>query len=188
LKITVATALVVSAFALPAIAADSYSIDPNHTFPSFEINHLGFSNLRGVFNSSSGKIVLDPAGKGGSMEISVDTASVTTGQAKRDEHLRSDEFFNVAKFPNMTFKSNKLKYNGDKLVGADGDLTLLGVTKPVSLTVTYFNCGVNPISKKPTCGGNATGTIKRSDFGMKAFAPGISDEVKLFISAEASKD
>jgi len=188
LKTKLAAALIASAFALPAIAADSYTIDPNHTFPGFEINHLGFSYLRGTFNSSSGKIVLDPAAKGGSMDISIDTASVSTGQAKRDEHLRSDEFFNSAKYPNMTFKSNKLKYSGNKLAGADGELTLLGVTKPVSLTVTYFNCGVHPMSKKTVCGGNATATIKRSDFGMTSFAPALGDEVKLLISAEANKD
>ena len=181
-------ALIASALSLSAIAADSYTIDPQHTFPSFEINHLGFSTMHGSFYTTSGKIALDPTGNAGSMEVSIDTSSVTTGYGKRDEHLKSEDFFNVAKFPTMTFKSNKLKYSGGKLVGADGELTLLGVTKPVSLTVTSFNCGTNPLMKKPECGGNATATIKRSDFGMNTYVPAISDEVRIAIEVEAFKD
>jgi polyisoprenoid-binding protein YceI len=179
---------VATAIPLAALAADSYTIDPAHTFPGFEINHLGFSNMRGTFNTTSGKIVLDPLGRAGSIDAVIDVSSVTTGQAKRDEHLRSPDFFDVAKYPTMTFKSTKLKYNGNSLVSADGDLTLHGVTKPVSLTVTNFHCAANPISKKPTCGGNATATIKRSEFGISTYVPAISDEVKISIEVEAIKD
>jgi polyisoprenoid-binding protein YceI len=189
LKIKFPAALVIAAaFTLPAAAADSYTVDPDHTYPSFEINHLGFSTMHGTFDSTSGKVVLDTAAKTGSIDISIDTASLDTGHAKRDKHLRSEEFFNVARFPAMVFKSNKLKFNGDKLVGADGDLTLLGVTKPVSLTMTSFNCGMHPMAKKPACGGNATAAIKRTDFGMGAYVPGVSDEVKISIQVEALKD
>lgn len=171
-----------------AFAADSYTMDPAHTYASFEINHLGFSTARGGFYESAGKVALDPAAKSGMIEVTIQAKSLFTGHGKRDEHLKGDEFFNVEKFPTITFKSNKLKFNGDKLAGADGELTLLGVTKPVSLTVESFNCGNHPIAKKPVCGANAVTMIKRSDFGMKAYLPAIGDDVKLEIQAEAFKD
>ena len=183
--IAAATSLALTA---PAFAADSYTADPTHTYPSFEINHLGFSTTRGSFEKSQGKITLDPAAKSGSIDITVDTASISTGLAKRDDHLRGEDFFNVAKFPTMTFKASKLRFSGDKLVGADGDLTLLGVTKPVSLTIDSFVCGNHPMNKKPLCGANATTTIKRSEWGMKAYVPAVSDEVKIAIQIEAFKD
>lgn len=188
MKQTLAVFAISAAFALPAAAADSYTIDPSHTYPSFEINHLGFSTMRGTFDATSGSVTLDPAAKSGSIEISIDTASIDTGHAKRDEHLKTDEFFNVAKFPSMTYKSTRLKFNGDKLAGADGELTLLGVTRPVSLAVTSFNCGPHPMNKKPVCGANATATIKRSEFGMKTYVPAVGDEVKISIEVEAVKN
>lgn len=188
MKHTIATIVVAATFAGPALAADSYTMDPAHTYPSFEVNHLGFSVSRGSFQKSSGKIMLDNAAKSGAIEVNIDTASLNTGWTKRDDHLKSDEFFNVAKFPTMTFKSSKLKFNGDKLVGADGDLTLLGVTKPVTLNVDWFACGNHPIAKKPVCGANATTTIKRSEFGMNTYVPAIGDEVKIAIQVEAFKD
>ena len=187
-RTTLIAAVLVATVAVPAIAADSYTIDPQHSFPSFEVNHLGFATIRGSFYSMSGKVVLDPAGKAGSIDATIDMSSVTTGYAKRDEHLKTDDFFDVAKYPTMTYKSNKLKYSGGKLTGVDGELTLHGVTKPVSLTVTHFYCGANPVMKKPTCGADATARIKRSDFGVSAFVPGISDEVKIAIGVEAFKD
>jgi polyisoprenoid-binding protein YceI len=188
LKVALTAAALAAAVSLSAYAADSYTIDPAHTFPGFEINHLGFSNMHGTFNGTSGKIVLDPAGKGGSIEATIDLTSVATGQAKRDEHLKSPDFFDVAKYPTMTYKSTKLKYNGNNLAGADGELTLHGVTKPVSLTVTNFNCGAHPMSKKPTCGGNATATVKRSEFGIMTAIPAVADEVKISLEVEAIKD
>jgi polyisoprenoid-binding protein YceI len=187
LKHTLAALAISAAFALPA-AADSYTIDPGHTYPGFEINHLGFSTMRGTFDATSGSVTLDPAAKSGSIEITIDTASIDTGHAKRDDHLKSEEFFNVAKFPSMTYKATKLKFNGDKLAGADGELTLLGVTKPVTLAVTSFNCGPHPMNKKQVCGANATATIKRSEFGMKAYVPAVGDEVKISIEVEAVKN
>jgi polyisoprenoid-binding protein YceI len=188
MKRTFVAALIATAFAAPAFAADSYTADPSHTYPSFEINHLGFSTTRGSFEKSSGKITLDTAAKSGSIDITIDTASLHTGFAKRDDHLKSEEFFNVAKFPTMTFKSSKLKFNGDTVVGADGELTLLGVTKPVSLAVDAFKCGANPITKKPLCGANATATIKRSEFGLSAYVPAVADEVRIEVQIEAYKD
>lgn len=189
MKFELAALLAAAAIALPAAAAqESYTVDPDHTYPSFDVNHLGFSTMRGTFTSSTGKIILDRQNMGGSIDITIDTGSVFTGHAKRDAHLRSDSFFNVAQFPQMTFRSTKLKFHKGELTGADGELTLLGKTRPVSLIVSAFNCGTHPIAKKPACGANATATIKRSEFGMDAYVPAVSDEIKLFIEVEAFKD
>ena len=188
LKTQLAAFLISAAFALPATAADSYSVDPAHTFPNFEINHLGFSTMHGRFGATNGKVVLDSAAKSGSIDITIDTTSIDTGHAKRDTHLKSEEFFNVGKFPTLIYKATKLKFNGDKLTGADGELTLLGVTKPVSLAMTSFNCGPHPMNKKQMCGANATAMIKRSDFGLSAYLPAVGDEVKINIEIEAVKD
>ena len=188
LKTQLAAFLITAAFALPATAADSYTVDPAHTYPNFEINHLGFSTMHGRFGATNGKIVLDSAAKSGSIDITIDATSIDTGHAKRDTHLKSEEFFNVGKFPILTYKATRLNFNGDKLTGADGELTLLGVTKPVSLAVTSFICGPHPMNKKQMCGANATATIKRSDFGLSTYVPAVSDEVKIVIEVEAVKD
>ena len=188
MKTQFAAVLITAAFALPAAAADSYTVDPSHTYPNFEINHLGFSTMHGRFGATTGKIVLDTAAKSGSIDITIDATSIDTGHAKRDTHLKSDEFFNVGKFPTLTYKSTKLKFDGDKLSGADGELTLLGVTKPVSLAVNAFKCAPHPMNKKPMCGANAITTIKRSDFGLSAYVPAVGDEVTISIEVEAVKD
>lgn len=188
MKRSLAAVLLSSSLAAPAFAADSYTADPAHTYPNFEVGHLGFSTARGVFEKTSGKITLDPTAKSGTIDITIETASLHTGWPKRDDHLKSEEFFNVAKFPAMTYKSSKLKFDGDKLAAVDGELTLLGVTKPVNLTVTYFKCANHPMTKKPMCGANATATIKRSEFGMSTYVPAIDDEVKIEIQIEALKD
>ena len=177
-----------AAFALPAAAADSYTVDPAHTYPNFEINHLGFSTMHGRFGATNGKIALDPAAKSGSIDITIDATSIDTGHAKRDAHLKGEEFFNVGKFPTLSYKATKLRFNGDKLSGADGELTMLGVSKPVSLAVSAFNCGPHPMNKKQMCGAAATATIKRSDFGLSAYVPAVGDEVKIVIEVEAVKD
>ena len=169
-------------------AADSYTIDSRHTYPVFEVNHLGFSTQRGRFNKSSGKIALDTAAKSGSVELTIDTASIDMGLDKWDEHMKSPDFFDVAKHPTITFKSTKVSFDGDKVVGATGDMTLLGVTKPVTLALSGFRCGDHPMLKKIVCGVDVTTTIKRSDFGMKYGIPAIGDEVKLIVPVEAIKD
>ena len=188
MKTQLAAILITATFALPATAADTYTVDPAHTFPNFEINHLGFSTMHGRFGATNGKVVLDTAAKSGSIDITIDATSIDTGHAKRDTHLKSEEFFNVGKFPTLSYKATKLKFSGDKLTGADGELTLLGVSKPVSLAVTFFNCGPHPMNKKQMCGANATATIKRSDFGLSAYVPAVGDEVKISIEVEATKD
>jgi len=175
-------------FSAPAHAADTYTIDPTHTWPVFEVNHLGFSTQRGRFNKSSGKITLDTAAKKGSVELSIEAASLDMGFDKWDEHMKSDEFFNVAKFPSMRFVSEKLVFDGDKVVAAEGSFTLLGVTKPVALTVSNFRCAPHPMAKKPACGADITATLKRSEFGMTKYVPVVSDEVKISVPVEAIKD
>ena len=172
-----------------ALARDTYTIDSRHTFPVVETKHLGFSTQRGRFNNTSGKIALDRAAKNGSIDVTIQVASIDMGIEKWDEHLKSEDFFNAAKFPTITFKSNKLVFNGDVLAGAEGELTMLGVTKPVTLAVVNFRCGPNPVTKKEMCGADTSTTIRRSDWGMKYGAPiVISDEVKISIPVEAYKD
>lgn len=181
---------------LAAVAApETYTLDPTHTNPNFSVQHLGMSTVWGHFERATGKVVIDRAAKTGSIEVKIPTATISTGDAKRtdgqrsrDEHLRTTDFFNVAEFPDMVFKSTKLNFTGDKVHSIDGTLTLLGVTKPVTLTASSFNCGANPMSKKDMCGADLVGTIKRTDFGMKYAVPAIGDEVKLFIAVEGYKD
>ena len=183
-------AIMVIAASLPlsALAADSYTVDPNHTFPNFTINHLGFSTMHGRFDRTSGTITLDRTAKTGSVDISIETASISTGFSKRDDHLKSPDFFNAAEFPAITYKSTAVHFNGDKPSSIDGNLTISGVTKPVTLTITDFNCGTNPMSKKDECGAAATAQIKRSDFGVKYGLPAIGDDVNMDFEIEAFKN
>lgn len=173
---------------MPACAEESYTIDPAHIWPVFEINHLGYSTQRGRFNKSSGKITLDTRAKKGSVNLAIETASLDMGFDKWDEHMKSEDFFNVAKFPTMNFTSDKLKFKGKKVVAAKGSFTLLGVTKPMTVKVSNFRCAPHPMNKKQTCGANISASLKRSDFGMTKFLPGISDEVKIMVPVEAIKD
>jgi polyisoprenoid-binding protein YceI len=183
------TALVISvALPMSAFAADSYTIDPYHTFPHFSISHLGFSTLQGRFDQTSGTVTLDRAAKTGSVNISIATDSVSTGYVKRDEHLKSPDFFNAAEFPTITYKSTAMHFKGDKPASVDGNLTIMGVTKPVTLTIDAFNCGTNPMNKKDECGAGASAQIKRSDFGVKYGLPNIGDDVKLVFEIEAIKN
>jgi polyisoprenoid-binding protein YceI len=182
-----ASLAIATAVATPAFAADTYNIDPNHTFPVFEVNHLGFSTQRGRFNKTTGTVVLDAAAKKGSVELTIDVASLDMGFPTWDQHMAADGFFNTEKFPTITFKSNKLIFEGDKVVGAEGDFTLLGVTKPIKLAVSNFKCGPNPMNKKEMCGAEISTTIKRSEFGMTKYVPAISDDIKIFSAVEAYK-
>lgn len=184
-----ATLLLAAALVSPAVAAESYTIDPRHTYPSFEINHFGFSTQRGYFEKSRGKVTLDQAAKTGSIELTVDTASLHLGFPEWSKLITSSEgFFNAEKFPTMSFKSDKLIFEGDKLIAAEGDFTLLGVTKPLRLTVANFRCAPLPMNKKVICGAEVTATIKRSEFGMIKYLPSVGDEVKILSSVEAIRD
>lgn len=183
-----ATFAISAALATSAFAADSYTIDKNHTFPVFEVNHLGFSTQRGRFNNASGKITLDLAGKSGSVDLTIDTTSLDMGFETWKQHMSEEGFFNVGKFPTIIFKSNKLVFDGDKVVAAEGSFTLLGMTKPLRLTVSNFRCGTHPMNKKAMCGADITTTLKRSDYGMTKYLPAIGDEVKISSPVEAYKD
>ena len=173
---------------------ENYTIDPAHSYAYFEVEHLGVSNQRGRFDRTSGKFTLDHAAKSGSVELNIETASVSTGDNVKgsrprtlDDHLKTVDFFNVAEFPRMSFKSTGVKFTGDNPSEIAGQLTLLGVTKPLTLKVERWVCKDNPMSKKPMCGGNATATLKRTDWGMKYGVPAISDEVRLWFSVEGYK-
>lgn len=181
-------ALASGLFAATAVAApETYNIDPTHTFPSFEVGHLGFSTQRGRFNTTSGAIVLDREKKTAKVDIKIDAASISTGLPKLEDHLRNPDFFDVAKHPTISFQSTGARFEGDKLAALDGKLTMRGVTKPVTLNLTSFYCGMNPIVKKPACGADAETTIKRSDFGINYALPAVRDDVKLLVQIEAHK-
>lgn len=173
----------------PAFAAPvSYKIDPAHTAVAFIVNHIGFSNVIGRFNTVGGDISFDKdAVEKSTVTVTIDAASIDTNHAKRDEHLRSPDFFNAKEFPKLTFKSTKIEKTGDKTGKLHGDLTMLGVTKPVVLDVTFNKDGVSPASKLETTGFSARGTVKRTDFGMKYGAPAVGDDIQLLIEIEAVK-
>ena len=167
----------------------TYNVDPAHTYPAFEADHMGgLSIWRGKFNSSAGKIVYDKAAKAGSVEITIDTKSIDFGHDKMNEHASSAEIFDTAKFPTAVFKGKLAKFNGEAPTEVQGELTLHGVTKPVTLKVLSFLCKPNPMTKKETCGADALATINREDFGVsygKSF--GFKMEVTLRITVEAVK-
>lgn len=169
-------------------ATETYVIDGTHTFPRFEYSHFGYSNQVSRFDKTSGKITLDRAAKTGSVDVVIDAKSVNTGYALFNDHIQGEDYFYTAKYPTITFKSSSLKFDGDKLVAVNGDLTVKGVTKPVTLTVTSFHCMPHPMLKRDACGANATTKIKRSEFNAGKNAPYVSDEVTLTIPVEAVKE
>jgi polyisoprenoid-binding protein YceI len=184
LQFLFATLLAVSTTS--AIAA-TYNVDPSHTYPSFEADHMGLSVWRGKFDKTSGTITMDRAAKTGALDITIDAGSIDFGLDKMNTHAKSPDMFNVEKFPTVSYKSKSFKFEGDKLVGVDGELTLLGVTKPVSLKVDKFNCIMHPRLKREVCGANAVAEFKRTDFGLNYATPAFAPEVKLAIQIEAIK-
>lgn len=185
-KICFAVAMMAS---VSAHAVEKYTIDPFHTYPNFEIDHLGFSIMHGRFGKTEGSLTIDWAKNTGSVDITIDAASIDTGMKKRDDHLRSPDFINAAEFPEITYKSTKVVINADKSAKVEGDLTLMGVSKPVTLTVKRINCGDHPMQKGTyVCGLNAEGMIKRSDFGVTYALPAVGDEMKLNIEVEAKRN
>jgi polyisoprenoid-binding protein YceI len=169
-------------------APETFAIDPGHTAPRFEYSHFGFSNQSHSFDKTSGKIVIDREARTGSVDVSIDAKSVNTGFALFNEHIQGEDFFNTAAFPNITFKSTKVKFKKDKPVAVDGDLTIKGVTRPVTLTLTAFQAMPHPMMKKDAIGANAITRIKRSDFNMGKYVPNVSDDVTLTIAVEAIKE
>lgn len=176
-------------------APESYTMDPYHTFVHFAVDHNDYSWIWGRFDRTSGKFTIDRQARSGTLEIEVETASVSTGDSARgnrprarDEHLRSADFFNAVEFPRMTYKSTSVRFNAEVPVEVRGELTLLGVARPVTLTVDRWKCAPHPVTKRAICGGNATGSLKRSEFGMKWGIPATGDEVKVLVTFEAFKD
>ena len=179
------TLICASAGAAPTL----YSVDPNHTYPSFEADHIGgLSVWRGKFKHTSGTVLLDRGASAGTIDITVDTKSLDFGNDRLNEHAQGPEIFDVAKYPTATFKGKLSRFEGDKPVEASGELTLHGITKPVTLNIGSFLCKINPMSKKEVCGADVSGTFNRSDFGIGfGREMGFRQEVKLAIQVEAIK-
>jgi polyisoprenoid-binding protein YceI len=179
----IAATLSSAAYAAP----ETYMIEPSHSMPRFEYSHFGYSLQLSRFDTVSGKITIDRAAKSGSVDVTIDAKSVNTGSTLFNGHIQGEDFFDTAKYPTITFKSNKVKFDGDKVASVDGDLTVKGITKPVTLTVNSFLCMPHPMMKKDACGATATTKVKRSDFNMGKYAPYVGDEVTLTIPVESVK-
>jgi polyisoprenoid-binding protein YceI len=182
-----AGAALLAATAVNAVEPDLFVIDSSHTFPAFEVNHLGISTQRGRFDRTTGRITLDRAARVGSITIEIDATSVSTGNPVLDLALRGEDFFNVARFPRLSFRSDRMVFEKDEPVRAEGELTLLGVSKPVVLKLLHFGCTRKPLLVRVTCGTDITAAISRSAFGMTAWPSFIGDEVRLEIQVEAIK-
>lgn len=174
-------------FAASAAPA-TYKMDPEHTFPSFEADHMGVSLWRGKFDKTSGTMLLDREARTGSVDVTVDLGSVDFGHKKMNEHAVSNEFFDVAKYPKATYKGKLTDFVDGKPTKVVGDLNLHGVTKPVTLNIDLFNCIPHPMLKRELCGADATGTFKRDDFGLTAGKDyGFKMDVVLRIQMESIK-
>lgn len=183
-KIAAAVFGVFVATGVTSVAADTYRVDPVHSAVIFRIQHLGVSDAFGRINDPSGSFFLDEADPGkNSMEISVNTHKVDTANDKRDKNLRSPDFFNVEEFPPISFKSREFEKTGVKTYRITGDLTMLGVTKPLTVTATRVGSGKDPWGRYRT-GFTTEFTIKRSEFGMDFLMSGLGDDVHITVSVE----
>ncbi len=181
--LTLATLLSFVAYAAP----ETYVIEPSHSMPRFEYSHFGYSLQLSRFDTVAGTITIDRAAKSGSVDVTIDAKSVNTGSTLFNGHIQGEDFFDTVKYPTITFKSNKVKFDGDKVASVEGDLTVKGITKPVTLIVNSFLCMPHPMMKKDACGATATTKVKRSDFNMGKYAPYVGDEITLTIPVEAVK-
>ena len=185
---TLLSALLLSALIPAASAAETFTLDPEHTFPSFEIGHQGISVMRGKFNRSKGRAMFDAEKQQGAIDVRVDATSGDTGHDGLNKKLLGGNFFRTAQFPEIVFQSNQVEFKDGKPVTAIGNLTLLGVTKPVTLEIRSYGCTLQFLTRRPMCGADVHTVIKRSDFGMNYGIPMIGDEVKLAIEVEGFKD
>lgn len=183
----IALATAVTALMSAPVMADpvTYTVDDSHTFADFSYNHMGLSQQLNTFDNASGTVVLDLDAKTGEVDITIDTKSVNTGHEGFNGHIQGEEFLDTEQFPTATFKSTKVVFEGDTPTAVEGDLTIKGITKPITFEITQFNAMPHPMLKKPAMGANATANILRSDFNADKFAPGVSDEVTLTLSVEA---
>lgn len=172
--------------ATPAFAApDKYSFDPAHTQILFSVSHLGFSHSHGRFNTFDGSFTFDEKNpEASSVDVTIDTGSVDMGSKEWDDAVKADALLNAKKFPKMMFKSTSVTKTDEKTGTVTGDLTLLGVTKPVTLSVTFNKSGNHPYTKNHLAGFSASATLKRSDFGMAKYIPDVGDEVSITIEVE----
>lgn len=184
IALLIAAGVSLTAFAAP----ENFSSDEHHTFSSFSYSHFGYSTQQSRFNNTKAKITLDRAAKTGSVEATIDAKSVDTGSKLFDQHIQGEDFLDTAKFPTITFKSTKFNFTGDQPSSVEGNLTIKGVTKPVTLKITHFQCMDHPMAKKLACGVNATTTIKRTEFNAGKYAPHVGDDVTLSFAVEALKD
>jgi len=186
----VASGTLLAACTMAATAAPvSYTIDPDHTYPSFTADHMGMSNFRGKFNKASGTVVLDREAGTGRVDVTVDTSSLDFGHDKLNAHAKSPDMFDVAQFPTATYKGELTKFKDGEPTEIQGTLTLHGVAKPVTLTITSFKCKPHPMTRKEFCGADASGAINREDFGI-AFGKqlGFDMNTPLQIQVEAKRD
>ena len=188
LKTLAAALALVSAAGAALAAPETYVLDANHSYPRFSYSHFGYSTQLSRFDKTSGKIVFDKAAKTGAVDVVIDTRSVNTGSSVFNEHIQGEDFLDTAKYPTATFKSTKVVFDGDKPASIEGNLTLKGVTRPVTLTVTSFQAMPHPMLKKDAIGANATVTVKRSDFNAGKYAPYVGDDVRIDIAVEAIKE
>ena len=170
-----------AALAAPVV----YTVDPNHTFPRFSYSHSGFTTQESRFNKTSGTVSMDPAAKSGSVDLTIDMTSVDTGSDLFNGHIQGPDFLATAQYPTATFKSTSVKFDGEKPTSIEGNLTLKGVTKPVTLKVTSYHRAPN-MGRKDTIGADATAMLKRTDFNMGKFAPMVGDDVTLTVAIEAN--
>lgn len=185
----IAAAILAAGLSVHAMAADTYQLDPTHTYPSFEADHFGGASIwRGKFKKSSGSFTLDRAAKTGTLDVAIDLSSVDIGNDKLDKELASDMFFDTAKYPTAVYKGTDIKFNGDTPVEVIGTLTLHGVTKPLNLKIESYKCYTNPMLKREVCGTESTATFDRDAFGVdygKAY--GFKMKTTLHIQAEGIK-
>jgi len=186
MKKTLIAAAFATFFAGQALGApQTYVLDSSHTFPRFSYDHMGMSKQILRFNKTTGTVVLDKEAKQAQVDVTIDMTSIDTGFDMFNGHIQQADFLDTAQYPTATFKSTEVVFEGDKPVSIKGDLTIKGITKPVTLTVTSFYQGPHPMMKKEAIGANASGVIKRSDFNADKFAPAVGDEVTLDIALEA---
>ncbi|NMG02231.1 YceI family protein [Azoarcus taiwanensis] len=183
-----ATLALGAGLALPAFAApETYVIDDSHTFPRFSYSHFGLSTQQSKFDRASGTVTIDREARTGEVEIVIDMTSVNTGYADFNDHIQGEDFLNTAVHPTATFKSTQVVFDGDTPTAIEGELTIKGITRPVTLEITRFTAMPHPMLQRDAIGADATTTILRSDFEAGMFAPAVSDEVRIDIAVEAIK-
>ena len=187
LRIRQLMGLLASLLSAPAWAA-TYQLDPDRTLPQFEIGNFWLFTERGQFNRTHGILEYDAERHTGRLEVVIDASSLDTGNDERDATLKGAGWFDVSRYPTITFRSQRFIFEQDRLAAIEGELTMLGVAQPMRLEIARIRCGLNPASRKQRCGADASGTLQRSRFGMRSGLPLIGDEVRLRLQAEAYPD